>query len=222
LAKLEAEGAAARAAASARAESPSDLQHYARTGQLPPKDLAAAAAAEKVGQLSRLAALAREDVAARKAALLGALQDAPAAVAARIDPEHRAALRAWAAAVAGAVLAELRVRALEQDAVTHFRSCGLPTDRYVPLGFAPHGNHFGPTVFNSLLDPAHPMPSLEVVAAFEALRHAKVIDYPPLDDPRELGLARVSDRALVGLQKILEVIAALGEAGPETEPKKGE
>jgi hypothetical protein len=66
------------------------------------------------------------------------------------------------------------------------------------------------------------MPSLELFGAFETLRASKVIDYPPLDDPRELGLARVSDRALRGLFRIVEVIAALGEAGPETEPKKGE
>jgi hypothetical protein len=222
LAKLEAEAAAARAAASARAPTPEDLRNYARTGQLPGKDHNAAAAGEKAGQLVHLVALARADVAAKKAALLGALQDAPAAIAAHIDPEHKRALRAWAAAAAGAALAELRLRALEQDVVGHFRGCGLPTDR-LPCGFPPHGVHFAPGVFEALLDGTHPMPSLEVWGALEALRQDKVIDYPPLDDPRELGLARVSDRALRGVYKILETVAAAAPAGagpPEPGPDR--
>jgi hypothetical protein len=222
LARLEAEAAAARAAASARAPSPEDLQNYVRSGKVPGKDRDAAQAAERAAGLAGLLGLARAEVAARKAALAGALADAPAAVGAAIDPAHRAALRAWAAGVARAVLGQLRLRGLEQDCVGHFRACGLRTDRYVPLGFAAHGVHLAPDVFNSLLDPTHPMPSLELFAAFEALRHAKVIDYEPLADGRELTLARVSERALRGLQKILEVIAALGEAGPGPEPKSKE
>jgi hypothetical protein len=219
LARVEAEAAAARAASSARAPTAEDLQNYIRSGKVPGKDRDAAAAAERAAGLEGLLSLARADVAAKKAALAGALADAPAAIGAAIDPEHKRALRAWAAGVARAVLGQLRLRGLEQDAVGHFRGCGLRTDRYVPLGFAPHGVHFGPGVFDSLLDPAHPMPSLELFGAFEALRHAGILDYPPLDDIRELGLARVSERALRGLHRILEVVAALGEAGPEPAPE---
>jgi hypothetical protein len=222
LARVEAEAAAARATASARAPTAEDWQNYIRSGKVPGKDRDAAQAAERAAGLAALLGLARADVAAKKAALAGALADAPAAVGAAVDPAHRAALRAWAAGAARAVLGQLRLRGLEQDCVAHFRACGLRTDRYVPLGFAPHGVHFGPGVFDSLLDPAHPMPSLELFGAFETLRASKVIDYPPLDDPRELGLARVSDRALRGLFKILEAVAALGEAGPEPEPKPEE
>jgi hypothetical protein len=218
LARLEAEAAAARAAASARAPTAEDLHNYARSGKVPGRDRDAAQAAERAAGLAALLGLARAEVAARKAALAGALQDAPAAVGAAVDPEHKRALRAWAAGVARAVLGQLRLRGLEQDCVAHFRACGLRTDRYVPLGFAAHGVHFGPDVFSCLLDGTHPMMSLEIFAAFEALRAAKFIDYPPLDDPRELGLARVSERALRGLHKILEVVAAQGEAGPEPEP----
>jgi hypothetical protein len=214
LAQVEAALAAARAASSAKARGPEDLAAYLKDGRLRGRDKNAAAAGEQAGELGELAALARAEVGAREAALAAALADAPRLIGAAVEADHRRALRAWAEARARVVPHELLLRADEQECVAHFRRCGLPTDK-LPCGFPPHGVHYGGSVFDSSLDFSHPMAAPELVAAFEALRRAGIISYPELDDPRELGLVRVSDRALRGLFEICEAIAAAAPAEAE-------